>query len=177
MSKKFRLRGPLHKQCGKQVETLIQSQRQLLYHIRWSLWRYLSWKMLLVATCKVLRLFVNTVTADDKYSLLSRDNSMQRVEMHFWQKQKSFSNFFCTFFQSTSNFEHFEWKMTLIAYVFPKFRARRTWLDKCLKSSASDDPSTGHMVNGPKHSFNLDGSSFTIFVDHCEGNWVGKSHS
>ena len=32
MSTKFRLKGPLDKQHGKQAETLIQSQRQHLYH-------------------------------------------------------------------------------------------------------------------------------------------------
>ena len=47
-------------------------------------------------TCKVARLFVNTLTADDKYSLLSRDNSMQTIQMQLWQKQKPFSEFiFC----------------------------------------------------------------------------------
>ena len=42
--------------------------------------------------------------------------------MHFSQKQKTFSEVFSAFFKSTSNFEHFQKKMTLIAYVFPKFR-------------------------------------------------------
>ena len=28
---------------------------------------------------------------------------------------------------------------------------RKTWLDKCLKTLASDDPSTSNMVNGTKH--------------------------
>ena len=73
-------------------------------------------------TWKVLRLFVNTPTADDKYSVLSRDNSMQTIQMHLSQKQKTFSDFFCAFFKSTSNFEHFQTKMTLIAYVSPKLR-------------------------------------------------------
>ena len=50
------------------------------------------------------------------------------------------------------------------------------WLDKWLKRPVWDDPSTGNMGNGPKHWFNLNGISFTIFVDHCEKKWVGKSH-
>ena len=75
-----------------------------------------------VLTCHVLRLFVNTLTVDDKYSLLSRDNSMQTTQMHLSEKQKTFTQFSFAFFKSTSNFEHFQNKMTLIAYVFPKLR-------------------------------------------------------
>ena len=74
-------------------------------------------------TCKDLRLFVNTLTADDKYSLLNRDNLMQPIQMHLSQKQKSFSELFCKFFKSRSNFEHFLKKMTLIAYVALKLRS------------------------------------------------------
>ena len=59
-----------------------------------------------------------------------------------------------------------------------------TWLDKCLKSLLSKDPSTTNMANRPKHCWNLNDSSFTIFIDPCEGNssrksfseWYGKSY-
>ena len=40
--------------------------------------------------------------------------------MHLSQKEKIFSEFFSAFFESALNFEHFQKKMTLIAYVFPK---------------------------------------------------------
>ena len=40
--------------------------------------------------------------------------------------------------------------MNLMAFVFPKLRTLKTWLDKCLKSPVSDDPSTSNMVNVPK---------------------------
>ena len=48
------------------------------------------------------------MTADEKHSLLSRENSMETIEMHLSQKQKKFSEFFCTFLESTLNFEHFQ---------------------------------------------------------------------
>ena len=34
-----------------------------------------------------------------------------------------------------------------------------------------------NMVNEPKHCWNLNESTFTIFIDHCEGSSVGKSLS
>ena len=49
----------------------------------------------------------------------------------------------------TLNSEYFEKKMTLIDFVFLKLRAPKTWLDKCLKSPVSEDPSRNNMVNGP----------------------------
>ena len=125
-----------------------------------------------LGTWKVLRLFVNTFTADDKYSLLSGDNSMQAIQMHLTQKQNFFSQFFSLFFKSTLNFEDFLKKCTLIAYVFLKLSPRKHVLRKCPKTPVWEDPSTGSMVNGLKHWFNLNSSAFTILIDHFESNWV-----
>ena len=74
----------------------------------------------LLDTWIFFRPFLNTLTADDKYSLISRDKWMQTIQMHLSQKQKIFSDFFRALFESAINFEHFQKKMTLIAYVFPK---------------------------------------------------------
>ena len=54
-----------------------------------------------------LRLFVNTLTADDKYSLLNRENLTQPIQMQLCNKQKTFPYFFCEFLKSRLNFEHF----------------------------------------------------------------------
>ena len=45
---------------------------------------------------------------------------MQTIQMYLSQKQSIFCQFICAFFDSALNFEHFQKKMTLIAYVFPK---------------------------------------------------------
>ena len=44
---------------------------------------------------------------------------MQNIQMHLCQEQKFFSEFFSDFFESALNFQHFQKKMSLIAYVFP----------------------------------------------------------
>ena len=69
---------------------------------------------------KSLRLFVNTLTDDDKYCLLYRDNVTQTIQILLSQKQQTFYLFFSQFLKSTLNFKHFQKKMTLIADVFPK---------------------------------------------------------
>ena len=58
----------------------------------------------------MLRLFVNTLTADDKYSLLNRDNLTQPIQILLSQKQKTHSRFWFAFLKSTLNFEHFRKK-------------------------------------------------------------------
>ena len=78
----------------------------------------MNWNESVLVTWKILRLFVNTATADDKYPVLSRDKLKEPIQMHLSEKQKKISQMFCAFFQSKSNFEHFERKMNLIAYVF-----------------------------------------------------------
>ena len=74
----------------------------------------------LLDTWKFFTPFLNTLTANDKYSLISKDKWMQTIQMHLSEKQKIFSEFFSAFFESALNFEHFQKNMTLIAYVFPK---------------------------------------------------------
>ena len=45
---------------------------------------------------------------------------MQTIQMHLSQKPKIFSEYFSAVFESALNFQYFQKKMTLIAYVFPK---------------------------------------------------------
>ena len=54
------------------------------------------------------------MTADNKYSLLSTDNSMQTIQRLLPQKQKKISELFGTFFKSTLNLENFQKNVTLI---------------------------------------------------------------
>ena len=55
-------------------------------------------------------MFVNTLTADDKYSPLNRDNLTQPIRTQLSQKEQAFSEFFLAFSKSTLHFEHFEKK-------------------------------------------------------------------
>ena len=45
---------------------------------------------------------------------------MQTSQMHLSQKENVFSQLFPAFFEFVLNFEHFQKKMTRMAYVFPK---------------------------------------------------------
>ena len=60
--------------------------------------------------CKILRLFVNTFTAYDKYCVLNREYLTQPIHMQLSQKQKTFSQFFSAFLKSRLNLEHIQEK-------------------------------------------------------------------
>ena len=64
-----------------------------------------------LVTQKIIRLFLNILTVNDKQYLLNKDNLMQPIQMQLSQKQKTFSQFvfFCFFFaflKSILNFKY-----------------------------------------------------------------------
>ena len=74
----------------------------------------------LLSTWKFFRPFLNTLTANDKYSFNGKDKWMQTIQMPLSQKENNFPEFFSSFFEFALNFENFQKKMSLMAYVFPK---------------------------------------------------------
>ena len=64
----------------------------------------------LLDTWKFFRPFLNTSTANDTYSLNSKEKWMETTQMHLSQKQNNFSRFLSAFFESALNFEHFQKK-------------------------------------------------------------------
>ena len=61
----------------------------------------------LLDTWKFFTPFLKTWTANDKYSLISKDKWMERIQMNLSQKQNNFSEFFSAIFESALNFQHF----------------------------------------------------------------------
>ena len=56
-------------QYVKVSETLLKSARQYLFQIFRSLWKEISSKNSVLVVSELLRLFVNILTVDEKYSL------------------------------------------------------------------------------------------------------------
>ena len=74
----------------------------------------------MLVLCKILGLLVNTLTDDDKYSLLYRDNLPQQVQILLSQKPKTFSRLSFEILKPTLNFEHFQKKDDPHSRVVPK---------------------------------------------------------
>ena len=67
--KKPRFRTLMDSQHVKVSERLLKSWRQYFCHISWSLWKEISSKNFVLVVFEILRLFLNMLTPDDKYSL------------------------------------------------------------------------------------------------------------
>ena len=83
----------LNREHGKSVETIFHSESQHLYKICQSLLGYFHRKKSLLVIQNILRLFVKTLTVDDKHYLFNRDNLTQPIQIQLSQKQKTFSEF------------------------------------------------------------------------------------
>ena len=47
---------------------------------------------------------------------------------------------------------------------FRNYGLQKTWLDQCLKSPVSEDPTKSNMVNAPKHCSNLKDTSLPYLL-------------
>ena len=67
----------------------------------------MSWKKSPSVWYEILRLFVNALTVDDKYSGSNMQNLPQQVQTPLSQKQKTLSWFFIAFLKCAWNLENF----------------------------------------------------------------------
>ena len=70
----------------------------------------LVWKMSPLVIGEILEVFVNTLTGNAKYSNQDCDNLPLPIQMQLSEKQKTFSQLFVPFLESTSNFKLLEKK-------------------------------------------------------------------
>ena len=59
---------------------------------------------------EILRVFLNTLTGDAKYSVEVWENLPLPFQVELSEKRKTFSQFFVPFLESTSNFKCFQRK-------------------------------------------------------------------
>ena len=72
--------------------------------------------------CKILQVFVNTLTVDGKYPVQHCENLLLPNQMQLSEKPKAFSQLFIPFLESTSNVKHFEKDDDCHSNVFPKLQ-------------------------------------------------------
>ena len=70
----------------------------------------LSWKKTALLWLKILRLFVNTLPADDKYSCRNMKNFLQQLQTLLSKKRKTIFGFFIAFLKCAWNLLDFEEK-------------------------------------------------------------------
>ena len=68
----------------------------------------MSCKKSALVWCEILRLFVKTLTADDKHSGSNMQNLPKQFQTQLSNKQKTFSGFFIAFLKCAWNLESFQ---------------------------------------------------------------------
>ena len=81
-----------------------------------------SWKKSFLLIYKILGLFFNPLTVNDKYSLLNRDNLKQHLQMQLSQKKQGFLSFSLHFRNLDSILSIFKKTMNIIGDVFFNLR-------------------------------------------------------
>ena len=113
------------------LQTLLKSARHHYYPLLSSIWGKLSYQKSPSFWCEILRLFVNALTADDKYSGSNMQNFPQQFLTSLSQKQKAFSGFFIAFLKCARNLEHFQKKDDYPSLIIPEIidAERRCYLN------------------------------------------------
>ena len=101
-------RTPFANERVNGFQTLRKSERHHYYPLLSSIRGKLSWKKSPSVLYEILRLFVNALTADDKYSGSNMKNLLQQFQTPLSQKQQTFSRFFNAFLKCAWNLEHFQ---------------------------------------------------------------------
>ena len=96
-SRRSCFRTPFGNQRVKGFQTPLKVARHHYYpFFKWTPGK-VSWKKTALLWLKILRLFANTLTADDKYSCLNMQNFQQQLQTFLSQKRKTFSWYFIAF--------------------------------------------------------------------------------
>ena len=176
MCRKSCFRRPFESQVCKQCQILLKAAPTHLYLLFWALWMQLSWKKSVLVKSRILGLFANTLTADDKYSLLNRDNvNAVNSDSSIKVTKIFFSMLFLCFWNLYLILNIWKKKNTLIADVFGKLETAKDVLKEISKKSCSRRPfnkrhgkrSQTLLKSKKQHLYHLN--------DHCESNWVGRS--
>ena len=110
LSKKRPFRTRFDSQHVKASQILAKSTLEHFYHVFSSLLRKLIRKMAPLVLREIVGVFVNTLTADEKYPVQDAENLSIPIQMQLSEKPKSFSQFFVPLLEYQSNFNEFEKK-------------------------------------------------------------------
>ena len=115
MSKRSFFRQPFGSPHVNGSQTQMKSARPHFDTTVTLIWDKLSWRKFILVRSDKLGLFVNTLTADDKYTPHNSENFLQQIQMILTQKPKFFSRFSIAFVKWQHILSFLKIKMNLIA--------------------------------------------------------------
>ena len=126
MPEKSRIRTLMDSQHVKGDETLHKSALEYFCQIFWSLWNKISSKILVLVVSEILRLLVDRLTPDDKYSLPVKANVYNnQFKCNYLRIRKYFLNFLLHFQNLHKSCNTLKKKLSLRGYWFLKLQTAK----------------------------------------------------
>ena len=121
MPKERGVRTLMESQQVKWSETLLKSSRQQFCHIFLSIWKNFSSKNSVLVVPEILRLFLNILTPDVKYSLSGKVSvERNQFKWYFLKNPKFFFKIFLHYWHLPHILNTLKKMMSLIGDLFPK---------------------------------------------------------
>ena len=156
-------------------ETLLKSARHNYFPIFPWIRDKLSRKNSALVISEIFRLFVNTLTPDDKYSRRNMQILWQQLETLLSQKGKTFFSLFIAFLKCTWYLEHSQKKRRVPEPNFYRYYwVRKRCLLKRLKGLASAHHSVINVLTDSKDCRSQHGTTIFLFFHEFEIIWVAK---
>ena len=133
------------------------------------------WKRSFLVIHRIVRLFVNPLTADDKPYRLNRNNLMEQIQIQFSQNQKFFSQFFLAFLKSVLNFKHKRKKDDRHSWCISGNIGSKTMVRLMSKNPCFRRPLDREHGKSVKTIFQPEWQHFYKIYQYCEGSCIRKS--
>ena len=172
MPKKLCVRTLMNSEYVKVSKKFHKSAPRYFCHIFRSLCTEICSKNFVSVVPEILRLFVNTFTPNDTYSVSVKANVWHNQFKWYYLIIKKYFFHFFFFFCISGIYIKFEilwekrWASEIICLW--NYRLQKAELLKCQKSPVSERLWTVNMLKALKHSINRRGSIFVWFFDQCE---------
>ena len=147
-SRRSCFRTPFGNQRVNGFQTPLKVPRQHYYPFFPWIPRKLSWEKTALLWSKILRLFANTFTADDKYSCHNMQNFWQQFQTLLCQKWKTLSGFFFHFWNVHEIYNFFKKRMSVLAWLFPILLFPKEVATETSRRSFFRTPFGNQRVNG-----------------------------
>ena len=108
----------------------------------------LGWKKTALLWWKILRLFANTLTDDDKNSCRNMQNFLQQLQTLLSEKRKTFCDFLLHFWNVHKIWNILEKRMSVLAWLFPKLLFPKEVATETSRRSFFRTPFSNQRVNG-----------------------------
>ena len=168
---------PFGSERVSESQKALKSAKKYFYPTFWSFWAKLNLKKLFLIRSEILRLLVNTLTANYEYSRSNRGNLPLPVQIKLSKKPWAFSFIFFPLLEYKLNSQCSEKKkwVSSVKY-FWTYWLRKMCLFKCIKAIVSENHLAVNVLTSPRNSWNLQKSTFILLFYQSETNWVSKSY-